>query len=157
MNLAASGALGHLPLLLFHACLVDLLAQLAYLHLRVQLAINEAELLLLLIDHHVEFEAAHAGHVLRHSLLVRHALGYFVQLLLEPKILLQSISFVGHVIRVQDAIELPLDIVRVFILPAIQALLPLAIYYLEFLENAELVEVLVGLLLTVNDQVSLFL
>ena len=55
----ARGAEG-LSLLFLHASLVDLLAELANLHLRVKLAIYEAELLLTLIDHHVEFKAAHA-------------------------------------------------------------------------------------------------
>ena len=108
---------------------MNFLAELAQLHLRVQLAIYEAELLLLLIDHHVQFEATHAGHVLSHSFLVVDTLRYLVQLLLEPEVLLQVSALVRLVVRVQDAIELPFDIVQVFILPVLQALLSFAIDY----------------------------
>lgn len=87
MIVVAGGAEG-LSLLFLHASLVDLLAELAQLHLRVKLAIYEAEFLLLFFDHHIEFEAAHAGHVLSHSLLVVDALRYLVQFLLEAEVLL---------------------------------------------------------------------
>ena len=128
MIVVAGGAEG-LSLLFLHASLVDFLAELAQLHLRVKLAIYEAKLLLLLIDHHVEFEAAHAGHVLGHSFLVVDALRYLVNFLLEPEVLLQVSALVGLVIRVQDAIELPFDIVQIFILPILQALLSFAVDY----------------------------
>ena len=56
-------------------------------------------------------------------------LGNLVQLLLKPKVLLQVSALFGLVIRVQDAIELPFDIVQIFILPVLQALLSFAVNY----------------------------
>ena len=152
----ARGAEG-LSLLFLHASLVDLLAELANLHLSVKLAIYEAELLLTLIDHHVEFEAAHAGHVLSHSFLMVDTLGNLVQLLLKPKVLLQVSALFGLVIRVQDAIELPFDIVQIFILLVLQALLSFAVNYFQLFKHAKLIEVFFRLLFAINDQVSLFL
>ena len=95
-----------------------LLAELTDLDLRVELTIDESQLILMLVDHEVKFETAHAGHVLCHSFLVIDSLLNLHKFLLESEVVLQMILLVCIVITVKNSVHLPFYIVLMSLVSA---------------------------------------